>query len=68
MKLQGITIKSITADEGMLLTQAVEVPAEERIFSSKVYDDNLDNWTEWTITDAEEFIQKQTEMNESNDE
>ena len=56
MKLQGLTIKTIVAEEGMLLTQAGEVPVEERIFSSSVYDDNLDNWTEWTVKQADEFL------------
>jgi hypothetical protein len=50
-------IDLIIADEGMLLTQAGEIPVEERIFSSRVYDDNLDNWEEWTKEDAEKFIQ-----------
>lgn len=58
MKLQGLTIKTIVAEEGMLLTQAGEIPAEERIFSSRVYDDNLDNWVEWTLTQVQGFITK----------
>lgn len=45
----------IIADEGMLLTQAKEVTADERIFSSRVYDDNLDNWVEWTQEQVEVF-------------
>jgi hypothetical protein len=57
MKLQGLTIKSIVADEGMLLTQSGEIIPEERIFSSRVYGDNLDNWVEWTATDVDKFIQ-----------
>lgn len=49
-------IDLIIADEGLLLTQAQEVTSEERIFSSRVYDDNLDNWTEWSWGQVEEFI------------
>lgn len=56
-------IDLIIADEGLLLTQAQEVVTEERIFSSRVYDNNLDNWVEWTLKDVEIFIQEQ-EANE----
>lgn len=55
MKLQGKTIKTIVADKDMLLTQAQEVAQEERIFSSKVYDDNLSNWRECSMEEAEKF-------------
>lgn len=48
-------IDLIIADEGMLLTQAGDVPAEERIFSSRIYDANLDNWIEWTMEQVENF-------------
>lgn len=48
-------IDLIIATEGMLLTQAKEVIADERIFSSRVYDDNLDNWVEWTPEQVEVF-------------
>lgn len=58
MKLQGISIKSIVSEPGMLLTQSFEVVPEERIFSSKVYDNNLDNWTEWTRDEVALFLSK----------
>jgi hypothetical protein len=51
-------IDLIIADEGMLLTQAGEIPVEERIFSSRVYDKNLDNWTEWTQEQVDRFIEE----------
>lgn len=51
-------IDLIIADEGLLLTQAQEVTSEERIFSSRVYDDNLDNWVEWTREEVEKFMQE----------
>ena len=48
-------IDLIIATEGMLLTQAKEVTADERVFSSRVYDSNLENWTEWTKDQVEVF-------------
>lgn len=51
-------IDLIIADKGLLLTQAQEVVAEERFFSSRVYDDNLENWVEWTMEQVENFIQE----------
>lgn len=48
-------IDLIIADEGMLLTQAAEVAPEERIFSSRIYDNNLNNWTEWTLESVNDF-------------
>lgn len=66
MKLQGLTIKTIVSEDGMLLTQAGEVPAEERTFSSKVYDDNLDNWVEWTQDDVNNFLEEYS-RNESSE-
>lgn len=61
MKLQGFTIKTIISTEGMLLTQSGDVLPEERIFSSKVYDDNPSNWVEWTDEEVENFIQEHKE-------
>lgn len=61
MKLQGFTIKTIVSAEGMLLTQSGDVLPEERVFSSKVYDDNLSNWAEWTNEEVENFIQEHKE-------
>lgn len=49
-------IDLIIADEGMLLTQAEEVVTEERVFSSRIYDSNLENWTEWTQEKVDEWI------------
>jgi hypothetical protein len=49
-------IDLIIAGEGLLLTQAQDVVAEERFFSSRVYDGNLENWIEWTIEHVENFI------------
>lgn len=51
-------IDLIIADEGMLLAQTGEVTPEERIFSSRVYDSNMENWTEWTREEVEKFIQE----------
>ena len=50
------TIALLIAGEGLLLTQASEVAPEERIFSSRVYDNNPDNWVEWTQEEVDEFI------------
>jgi hypothetical protein len=58
MKIQKGIIKIVVADEGKLLTQAGEVPAEERIFSSRIYDSNLENWTEWTQEQVDKFIEE----------
>lgn len=61
-------IDLIIADEGMLLTQAGEIPVEERIFSSRVYDKNLDNWTEWTHEEMEQYLNNlDEEENNTND-
>lgn len=62
MKIRKGIIKIVVANEGMLLTQAVEVPMEERIFSSRVYDDNLDNWTEWTQEQVDKFIEERNSV------
>ena len=51
-------IDLIIADEGTLLTQAGDVLAEERIFSSRIYDENLDNWVEWTQEQVDRFIEE----------
>lgn len=64
MKLQGIMIKTIIADEGMLLTQAGDVPADERVFSSRIYDSNLENWTEWTQEQVGKFIEEREKTSE----
>lgn len=57
-------IDLIIADEGMLLTQAEEVAPEERIFSSRIYDSNLDNWVEWTQEEADKFIEERNRSSE----
>lgn len=51
-------IDLIIADEGMLLTQAEEVTPDERIFSSRIYDSNLENWTEWSQEQVDKFIEE----------
>lgn len=51
-------IQLIIADEGKLLTQSSDVSKEDRTFSSRVYDSNMGNWTEWTQDDVEKFIQE----------
>lgn len=57
-------IDLIIADKGMLLTQAGEVLPEDRIFSSRVYDSNMENWTEWTGEEVEKFIQERESATE----
>lgn len=61
-------IDLIIADEGMLLTQAGEVTPEERIFSSRVYDSNMENWTEWTQEQVEEFIAQMEQVENEHEE
>jgi hypothetical protein len=61
-------IDLIIADEGMLLTQAGEVPVEERIFNSRVYDNNLNNWTEWSQEQVEEFIAQMEQVENEHEE
>lgn len=58
MKIIGEIIKHIYSEEGVLLTQSDEVVPEERIFSSKIYDENINNWTEWTLEAVSEFRSK----------
>ena len=57
-------IDLIIADEGMLLTQAGEIPVEERRFSSRIYDNNLENWTEWTQEQVDKFIEERNMASE----
>ena len=54
-------IDLIIADEGMLLTQVEEVTLNDRIFSSRVYDSNMENWTEWTQEQVDKFIKERSE-------
>lgn len=58
MKIRKGIIKIVVADEGMLLTQAGEVAPEERVFSSRIYDSNLENWTEWTQEQVDRFVEE----------
>jgi hypothetical protein len=58
----------IIADKGMLLTQAGEVTPEERIFSSRVYDSNMENWTEWTQEQVDKFIEDRNRASEEEEE
>lgn len=48
----------------MLLTQAGDVPADERVFSSRIYDSNLENWTEWTQEQVGKFIEEREKTSE----
>ena len=57
-------IDLIIADKGMLLTQAAEVAPEERVFSSRIYDSNLENWTEWTQEQVDKFIEERNKASE----
>jgi hypothetical protein len=58
----------IIADKGMLLTQAGEVLPKDRIFSSRVYDNNLNNWTEWSQEQVEEFIAQMEQVENEREE
>lgn len=60
-------IDLIIADKGMLLTQAEEVTPEERIFSSRIYDSNLENWTEWTQEQVDKFIDERNRASEESE-
>lgn len=51
-------IELIIADEGKLLTQSSDVSKEDRIFSSRIYDSNMVNWTEWTQEQVDKFIKE----------
>lgn len=57
-------IDLILAEDGMLLTQSNDVPKEDRIFSSRVYDSNPDNWTEWTQEQVDKFIEERNRASE----
>jgi hypothetical protein len=55
----------LIAEEGMLLTQAVVELPEERIFSSRVYDAQEDNWIEWTQEQVDRFIEERESATEA---
>ena len=57
----------IIANEGTLLTQAEEVVPEERVFSSRIYDSNLENWTEWTQEQVDQFIEERDMASEGSE-
>lgn len=62
MKQQDYTTTILTADEGMVLTQAADVPLIERVFGSTVSlgrNDNVSNWCEITETEAEALKSEQ---------
>jgi hypothetical protein len=54
----------IMAEDGKLLTQSADIPADERIFSSRVYDSNMENWTEWTQEQVDKFIKERDKTSE----
>lgn len=62
MKQQDYTTTILTADEGMVLTQAGDVPLIERVFGSTVSlgsNDKVSNWCEITETEAHELKSEQ---------
>ena len=51
--------------EGFKLTQAKDVPLEQRVFSDKVFlavNDSPDNWMEIADEEAQEIIKQQEEL------
>lgn len=54
--------------EGFKLTQAKDVPLEQRVFSEKVFlavNDSPDNWMEIADEDAQVIIKQQNELNKN---
>ncbi len=65
MKQTDYTTRVLIADEGMMLTQAAEVPDNERTYTDKIYlavTDSPENWCEAT---AEEAAAHQTAVREA---
>lgn len=54
----------IIASDGMLLTQASDVEIEKRIFSSRVYTGNENDWEEWSLSKVDEFIKERDKFTE----
>lgn len=55
----------LTPDDGMMLTQAAEVPIESRIVTNRVclaVNDSPDNWREITAEEAEAIRAAQDEI------
>lgn len=61
-------IDLILAEDGKLLTQSTEVPSEERVFSSRVYDSDMENWTEWSPEQVDKFIEERNKTREKEEE
>jgi hypothetical protein len=54
--------------EGFKLTQAKDVPLEQRVFSEKVFlavNDSPDNWMEIADEEAQVIIKQQEELNKN---
>lgn len=54
--------------EGFKLTQAIDVPLEQRVFSEKVFlavNDSPDNWMEIADEEAQVIIKQQEELNKN---
>lgn len=54
--------------EGFKLTQAKDVPLEQRVFSEKVFlavNDTPDNWMEIADEEAQLIIKQQNELNKN---
>ena len=54
--------------EGFKLTQAKDVPLEQRVFSDKVFlavNDSPDNWMEIADEEAQVIIKQQEELNKN---
>lgn len=54
--------------EGFKLTQANDVPLEQRVFSEKVFlavNDSPDNWMEIADEEAQVIIKQQNELNKN---
>lgn len=54
--------------EGFKLTQANDVPLEQRVFSEKVFlavNDSPDNWMEIADEEAQVIIKQQEELNKN---
>lgn len=62
MKIQGNLIKTIVSENGMFLTQSDNVEKNERVFSSKVYGEDMSIWTEWTKEQMDEFLESRKDF------
>ena len=58
-----VELRILTPAEGHFITQADDVPANERVISDKVYlavNDSPDNWREINATEAEQSMAEQS--------